>query len=1191
MCANPARHSTVRRQQPDFWTVGDMVDGGGRGGSPRHARKTSLKYAGPIGRVGALAVSLGVGLAVANSAGVAFADTDADSSASSTGNESGSAGPSVTTDPAETTQDGPATDAAEDEEDADDEAGDSETDDPELDDAPEPDDDAELDSDPELTAEDADDDASVTPDDPDRTPVSAPDTEVSAPPRPSSGSGEENELVVDPVEAVDSAVPEQASAPETEVVPISGAGAASTSAAVEESNESVSFMTALVSNVVAPLADPDAPAPAPWLDALLAWVRRQINHTFFNKSPVYGPITNEQIFTGQLLIDLHASDPNADPLTYDIIQPEHGWVFRDVLTGRFVYTPYELVAGDPLVDSFKVVIRDDSEHLTGALGGIQNLLHGVARLFGLAQADNVTVTVPVYVDPVIQLPPLITPVAGLGYTLGADPVKLVSSVLVADGDSDRLAEVIIKIATLAQQGDLLAYAGIEGNPITASWDAQTNTLTLSGVATKAQYKQAIEAVTFSATQGALLVRGVTISATDEHGVDNLAPGFVTVGVWPEIKLPPLVTALPGLGHTIGDDPTKLVSAVDIADGDSDFLSKLVLTIATLAQSGDELGYVAPSDNPILGSWDAESRTLTLYGVATKAQYEEALKAVTFSATQGALLVRGVTISATDADGVDNLTPGFVTVAVLPAVQLPPLVTPLPGLGYTLGEDPVKLVSAVDIADADSDFLSKLILKIATLAQDGDVLGYVAPSGNPVVGSWDPDTRTLTLSGVATKAQYEEALKAVTFSATQGALLVRGVTISATDEDGVENLAPGLVTVGVWFATQLPPLVTPIGAPTFTLGSTPVKVVTAVDIADGDSDYLSEAVLKIALLGQSGDLLNYTAPNGNPITGSWNAATRTLTLSGVATKAQYEEALKAVTFSATQGVGIVRTITIDVTDDSGVQSLTSGVILAGARWSLPPLVTPVGVPTHTLGATPVRLVSGVDIADGDSAFLSKAVLKIALLGQTGDALGYLAAQGSPITGSWNAATRTLTLSGVATKAQYEEALKAVTFSATQGVGIVRTVTIDVTDDTGVQSLTSGIVLAGARNPLPPLVTPFGGRSYTIGKQPVRPVSAVDIVDADSDYLTRATLEVTLFGRSGDVLQFSGLDGVPITGTYDAGNRTLTLTGTATKAQYEAALKAVTFTATIGGWTTRTLVVRVTDDAGVQSAAGLLTLSVW
>src|SRR5690606_34309800 len=144
------------------------------------------------------------------------------------------------------------------------------------------------------------------------------------------------------------------------------------------------------STVVSPFASPDAPAQVPWFDALLAWVRRQITHTFFNKTPVYGPITVEQIFTGQLIIDLNATDPNGDPLTYEIIQPTHGVVVRDVITGNFIYTPTTIVTGEPLQDTFQVVIRDDSEHLTGALGSFQKLLHGVARLFGLAQRDNIT---------------------------------------------------------------------------------------------------------------------------------------------------------------------------------------------------------------------------------------------------------------------------------------------------------------------------------------------------------------------------------------------------------------------------------------------------------------------------------------------------------------------------------------------------------------------------------------------------------------------------------------------------------------------------------------------------------------------------------------------------------------------------------------------------------------------------------
>ncbi|MGN7782864.1 hypothetical protein ACTJJE_25595, partial [Mycolicibacterium sp. 22603] len=126
------------------------------------------------------------------------------------------------------------------------------------------------------------------------------------------------------------------------------------------------------------------------------------------------------------------------------------------------------------------------------------------------------------------------------------------------------------------------------------------------------------------------------------------------------------------------------------------------------------------------------------------------------------------------------------------------------------------------------------MKIATLGQSGDVLGYVAPSGNPVTATWDANARTLTLVGEGTLAQYEEALKAVTFSATQGAALVRGLTISATDSDGVENIAPGFVTVNVSAAPTLPPLVTPIAGGGFTIGGNPSKIVSAVDIVDGDS---------------------------------------------------------------------------------------------------------------------------------------------------------------------------------------------------------------------------------------------------------------------------------------------------------------------------------------------------------------------
>ncbi|WP_263997417.1 hypothetical protein, partial [Mycolicibacterium vanbaalenii] len=85
------------------------------------------------------------------------------------------------------------------------------------------------------------------------------------------------------------------------------------------------------------------------------------------------------------------------------------------------------------------------------------------------------------------------------------------------------------------------------------------------------------------------------------------------------------------------------------------------------------------------------------------------------------------------------------------------------------------------------------------------------------------TRTLTLSGVATLDQYEEAIKAVTFSATEGGLS-RGISFSVTDEAGVQSLVPGAAIVNV---IGLPPTVTVFGIPIFKLGGAPVNVVSSV----------------------------------------------------------------------------------------------------------------------------------------------------------------------------------------------------------------------------------------------------------------------------------------------------------------------------------------------------------------------------
>ncbi|MGU3501695.1 hypothetical protein [Mycobacterium sp. C31M] len=768
----------------------------------KHALKDSPGYALHVGRVGALAVSLGVGFAIANAAQPAYADTGTSSGADSSSQSSSSSESSSSESdsrPAGNRKRGPKavttarTAAA---------PAERSTDtDEQTDDASEESVEPTPDAVDESTAAPSDDTVGETPADApvaDAPVVDAPDRK----PRPQLQLAQPLQVATAVVEATTQASIEA----EVPVVDITEQPPAATPVAevphaptVQEPKPSVGTVTPKMTAASVTLGTQSANTPTALdvlINSMMAWVARQISHTFVNRTPVAGPIVYEQNVLGQVYIDLNATDPNGDVLTYDIIQPEKGWVYRDLITGKFVYTPWALVTGQPLVDSFQIVVRDDSEHLPGVFGQIQTMIETVTRFFGIAQADNLTVTVPVTVDPVYQAPPLVTPIIGGGYTLGEQPAHIVSTVDIVDGDSGLLKRVVIKIATLGQTGDTLSYTAPVDSPIVGSWDAGTLTLTLTGAATLAEYEEAIKAVTFSATQGALLVRGLSISATDSDDVDNIAPGFVTVAVWAAAKLPPLVTPIAGGGFTIGGNPAKVVSTVDIIDGDSGRLSKLTVKIATLGQSGDVLGYVAPNGNPVTATWDAASRTLTLTGDGTLTQYEEALKSVTFSATQGAALVRGLSISATDEHGIENLAPAFVTVAVSSPTRLVPLVTPIGGRSYTIGSSPQRPIASVSIVDGDSSHLQQVTVRVTTFGKDGDTLSFGGLSGNPVTASYDASTRTLTLSGIATKQQYEEALEAVTFTATQGAWTTRTILIVATDTDGV-NSAAGSLTLSVW----------------------------------------------------------------------------------------------------------------------------------------------------------------------------------------------------------------------------------------------------------------------------------------------------------------------------------------------------------------------------------------------------------
>ncbi|UVL30931.1 VCBS domain-containing protein [Pseudomonas donghuensis] len=126
---------------------------------------------------------------------------------------------------------------------------------------------------------------------------------------------------------------------------------------------------------------------------------------------------------------------------------------------------------------------------------------------------------------------------------------------------------------------------------------------------------------------------------------------------------------------------------------------------------------------------------------------------------------------------------------------------------------------------------------------------------------------------------------------------------------------------------------------------------------------------------------------------------------------------------------------------------------------------------------------------------------------------------------------------------------------------------------------------------PVMTAGGSLSYTENQVATTINSALTVTDIDSSNLTGATVSITSnFATGQDVLAFTNQNG--ITGSYNAGTGVLTLTGAATVAQYQTALRSVTYSNSSDNpsTTARTISFQVDDGTAANHASNVATTTV-
>jgi hypothetical protein len=644
--------------------------------------------------------------------------------------------------------------------------------------------------------------------------------------------------------------------------------------------------------------------------------------------------------------------------------------------------------------------------------------------------------------------PTVTAGATASFAGGGLAVVADSGLSITDSSSTTLVSATVVVGGLIS-GDTLNFSTQNG--ISES-SFSTGTLSLSGTATVAQYQTALESITYGFTAGDDPTGGGshtsrTLDWSVNDGVLNSGTVTSTVNI---THTAPTVTAGGTVTFDGGGSPVTLDSGVAVSDVDSGgVLSSATVTVAS-AITGDTLNFSNTNSttegNVAVASDSNGVLKLTSSGsTATIAQWQTALASVTysFSPSNGYPTNGGGDTSRTIdwvvSDGnTSNGTSGTST-SKLDTVHTAPTVTAGATATFTGGGGAVVLDSGLAVSDVDSGgVLSSATVTVAG-AITGDTLNFTninsTTEGNVAVASDSNGVLKLTSAGsTATLAQWQTALASVTysFSPSFGDPTNGGGDTSRTIDwlvnDGVLNSGTVTSTLDV---THVAPALTTSGTATFDGGGSAVTLDSGASISDPDSGgTLHSATVSVASF-VSGDILSATTTGTPSIIVNYNTTTGTLTLTGTDTLADYQAALRSVSFSFNPsngdptGGGSHTSSTIDWSINDGVAS--SGTTTSTLNVvHVAPTVTASGTVDYGPLGSPAVLDSTLTASDPDSGGnLTGATVDISSGFTTGDALNFATQNGITESGFSNG---TLSLTGAASIANYQAALRSVTYSS-------------------------------------------------------------------------------------------------------------------------------------------------------------------
>ncbi|MBL1199005.1 MAG: hypothetical protein FWK04_07950 [Nostoc sp. GBBB01] len=302
------------------------------------------------------------------------------------------------------------------------------------------------------------------------------------------------------------------------------------------------------------------------------------------------------------------------------------------------------------------------------------------------------------------------------------------------------------------------------------------------------------------------------------------------------------------------------SGITVGDTDStNFVSATVSISSGFISGEDVLAFT--NQNGITGSYNSSTGVLTLTGSSTVANYQAALRSITYNNSSDNPTTTPRTISFLVNDGSSNSTAVTRNINITAVNDAPVAVTTNSALSYT--ENATTAIDlAITLSDLDSTNLVNATVSISSGFVSGeDVLAFTNQNG--ISGSYNSSTGVLTLTGSSTVANYQTALRSITYTNTSDNPTTTPRTISFLVNDGSSNSTAVTRNINITAVNDAPVVANPITDQATTIDTTFNFALPANTFTDVDTENLTYT----AILEDGNSLPGWLTFNGTTFSGT------------------------------------------------------------------------------------------------------------------------------------------------------------------------------------------------------------------------------------------------------------------------------------------------------------------------------------